>query len=89
MKDMNVDDVYDIMDDMKDVMDDQKDISEALQRNYEIEIDDEELDQELDELDAQMRMEFDAKDLCVPSGNKQKVVSQKEKDERELENILK
>lgn len=89
MKDMNVDDVYDIMDDMRDIMDDQKEISETLQRNYEIEVDDEELDQELDELDAQMRLEFDAKDLCVPNGNKQKVVSQKEKDEKDLESMLK
>jgi hypothetical protein len=89
MKGMNVDDVYDIMDDMHDIMDDQKEISEALTRNYEIDVNDEELDQELDELDAQMRMEFDAKDLCVPSGNKQKVVSQKEKHEKELESMLK
>jgi hypothetical protein len=89
MKGMNVDDVYDIMDDMRDVMDDQKEISEALTRNYEIDVNDEELDQELDELDSQMRMEFDAKDLCVPSGNKAKVVSQKEMDEKELESMLK
>lgn len=89
MKDMNVDDVYDVMDDMRDVMDDQKDISEALSRNYEIDVNDEELDEELDQLDSQMRLEFDAKDLCVPSGNKVKQVSQKEKDEKELESMLK
>jgi len=83
MKGMNVDNVYDIMDDMRDAMDDQKEISEALTRNYEIDVNDEELDQELDEIDAQMRMEFDAKDLCVPGAvGKQKVVSQKEKDEK-------
>ena len=85
---MNADDVYDIMDDMKDVQDDQKEISEALTRNYEIDVNDEELDQELDELDSEMRMEFDAKDLCVPNSNVKKVVSQKEKDEKELENML-
>lgn len=89
MKSMNVDDVYDIMDDMRDVMDDHKEISEALTRNYEVEVNDEELDQELEDLDAQMRLEFDAKDLCVPAGKQQKSVTQKEKDEKELENMLK
>ena len=87
MKGMNVDDVLDVMDDMRDVMDDQKEISEAMSRNYEIDVNDEELDQELDELDSQMRMEFDAKDLCVP--NNKKAVSQKEIDEKKLEESLK
>lgn len=88
MKDINVDDVLDIMDDMRDVMDDQKEINEAMNRNYEIDINDEELDEELEELDGQMRMEFDAKDLCVPNANKEKVVSKKVLDEKQLESML-
>jgi len=90
MKGMDVDNIMDVMDDMKDTMDDQKEISEALQRNYDIDVDDAELDEELDEIDAQMRMEFDAKDLCVPGGKqKQPAISQKEHDEKALENMLK
>ena len=85
MKDINVDDVLDIMDDMRDVMDDQKEINEAMNRNYEIDINDEELDEELD---GQMRMEFDAKDLCVPNANKEKVVSKKVLYEKQLESML-
>ena len=94
MKDINVDDVLDIMDDMRDVMDDQKEINEAMNRNYEIDIllkekyENEELDEELEELDGQMRMEFDAKDLCVPNANKEKVVSKKVLDEKQLESML-
>jgi hypothetical protein len=41
---------------------------------------------ELDELDYQMKVELNAKDLTVPN---KRVVTQKENDEKELEDMLK
>jgi len=86
MKDMKVDDVYDLMDEMRDVQEDQQEFQEALQRNYEIDVGDDELDAELDELDYQMQIELDAKDLTVPN---RRIESKKEKDEKELEKMMK
>lgn len=85
MKEMNVDSVMDVMDDMRDIMDDQAEISEALQRNYDIDVGDEELDQELDELDRQMMVDMDAKELCVPN---KRVMTKREQDEKDLESML-
>lgn len=91
---MNPDAVLDLMDDMKDIQDDQAEINEAFTRNYEIDVGDEELDAgiiyylfilELDELDYQMKIELDAKDLTVPN---KRIISQKEHDEKELEHML-
>jgi len=86
MQNMNADSVYDLMDDMKEMQEDQAEINEAFSRNYEIDVGDEELDAELDQLDYEMRVELDAKDLTVPN---KKVFSQKEKDEKELEEMMK
>lgn len=44
MGEMNVDGVYDLMDDMKEVQDLQEEMNEAFTRNYDVEVDDEELD---------------------------------------------
>ena len=41
----------------------------------------------MDELDYQMRVELNGKELNVPSSNK--VFNKKEKDERELNDLLK
>lgn len=44
MKDMNVDQLHDVMDDMKEMQEEQEDINDAFQRNYEVDVGDEELD---------------------------------------------
>jgi hypothetical protein len=41
---INADSVYDIMDDMRELQEDQNEINDAFQRNYEIDIGDDELD---------------------------------------------
>ena len=41
---MNADSVYDMMDDMREMQDDQNEINDAFQRNYEIDVGDDELD---------------------------------------------
>ncbi len=41
---MNPDSVYDLMDDMRDIQADQNEMNEAFQRNYEIDVGDDELD---------------------------------------------
>jgi spermidine/putrescine-binding protein len=86
MKDMNVDNVYDLMDDMRDMQDAQNEFSEAFQRNYDVEIEDEELDAELDQLDYESKIELSGKELCVPN---KRILSQKENDEKELEELAK
>ena len=75
---------------------DQQEINDTLARNYEIDIADDELDGgnffsklhklELEELDQQMRMDLNANDLMVPN---KRVLSQKEKDQKILEEQLK
>ena len=87
MSGMNPDDVYNLMDDMKDIQDDQSEMNEAFSRNYEIDVGDDELDAELDELDYQMRVELTGDNLKVPDKNM--VLSKKENDERELNDMLK
>jgi hypothetical protein len=94
MQEMNVDDIHNLMDDMKDIQEDQEEISDAMARNYDVDVCDSELDAginrfnllELDELDYQMKYEFNPQDLTVPN---KRVLSQKETDERELEDMLK
>jgi hypothetical protein len=44
MKDMNVDNVYDLLDDMREMQFEQDEINEAFTRNYEIDVGDDELD---------------------------------------------
>ena len=48
------------------------------------------LKEEPDELDYQMRVELDSKELMVPQNQNQKyVMSKKEQDEKELNEMLK
>ena len=44
MKNMNPDEVYNMMDDMKDMQEQQEEMNEAFTRNYEIDVGDDELD---------------------------------------------
>jgi hypothetical protein len=44
MQDMNVDDIQDLMDDMRDIKEDQEEINDAFTRNYDVDIEDTELD---------------------------------------------
>jgi charged multivesicular body protein 5 len=44
MKECNVDSMYDVMDDMAEMKDDQAEISEAFNRNYDVEVGDDELE---------------------------------------------
>ena len=93
MKDMNIDTVDDMIDEMQEMQYLTEEFSEAIQRNYEIDIDDEELNQginkfilELDEIDREMKIELDTKALTVPN---KRLISKKEQDEKELEEIIK
>lgn len=88
LKDMNADSMYDLMDDLKEIQEDQNEMNEAFTRNYEVDVGDDELDAELDELDYQMRVELDAKELTVPQ-NQNHLMSKKEQDEKELNEMLK
>ncbi len=95
MQGMNPDEIYNLMDDMKEIQEDQNELNEAFTRNYEVDIGDEELDAgkliffylilELDELDYQMKVELDSNELSVP---KNRIVSKKEKDEKELNEFI-
>ena len=83
-----VDSMYDIMDDMAEIKDEQQELNEEFQRNYDVDVGDEELDAELDDLDYEMRMEMDNDGLKAPSdqvGGEQV----KNSDEVELEDALK
>ena len=44
-----VDSMYDIMDDMAEIKDEQQELNEEFQRNYDVDVGDEELDAELDD----------------------------------------
>lgn len=86
MGEMNADNVYDLMDQMREVKEDQDEINDAFTRNYDVEVEDEELDAELDELDHEMRVELDGRELTVPN---KRIMSKKEMDEKELEDVMK
>lgn len=61
-----VDSMYDIMDDMQEIKDQQEEFNEEMQRNYDVDVGDAELNEEIDELDYQMRMEMDGQNMQVP-----------------------
>ena len=63
-----VDSMYDIMDEMQEVKDMQEDFNEEMQRNFDVDVGDAELNDEIDELDYQMRMEMDGTGMQVPEG---------------------
>ena len=79
-----VDSMYDIMDDMAEIKDEQQELNEEFQRNYDVDVGDEELDAELDDLDYQMRMEMDNDGLKAP-GDQVGGEQVKNSDEVELE----
>lgn len=79
-----IDKMYDIMDDMQDMKEEQQELNEEFQRNYDVDVGDEELDAELDDLDYQMRIEMDNDGLKAPDNE---VV--KDSGEKELEDMLK
>ena len=83
-----VDSMYDIMDDMAEIKDEQQELNEEFQRNYDVDVGDEELDAELDDLDYQMRMEMD-NDGLKARGDQVGGEQVKNSDEVELEDALK
>ena len=58
-----IDSMYDVMDDMAEFKEQQEEFNNELQRNLDVDID---LNDEIDELDYQMRMEMDAQGMRVP-----------------------
>lgn len=85
MKEMNLDNMDDMIDQMQEIKYAQEEFSDAIQKNYEVEVDEADLDEELEQLDYEMRVQLDAKELTVPS---KKVLSKKEADEKELEDFV-
>ena len=57
MKQFNMDDMEDLFDDMADMMADMEEINEVMGRNYNVEMDENELLGELDELDEELASE--------------------------------
>ena len=60
-----IDSMYDIMDDMAEIKEQQEEFNNELQRNLDVDIDDTDLNDEIDELDYQMRMEMYAQGIQV------------------------
>jgi hypothetical protein len=85
MKEMNIDNVDDMIDQMQEIKYAQEEFSDAIQKNYEVEVDEADLDEELEQLDYDMRVQLDAKELTVPS---KKVLTKKEVDEKDLEDFV-
>ena len=79
-----VDSMYDIAE----IKDEQQELNEEFQRNYDVDVGDEELDAELDDLNYQMRMEMDNDGLKAP-GDQVGGEQVKNSDEVELEDALK
>lgn len=54
MKDLNIDELEDIRDEMEEMMYDTQDINDVLNRNYNLEVDNYEIEQELKDLDDEI-----------------------------------
>jgi charged multivesicular body protein 5 len=63
-----IDSMYDVMDDMQEIKEQQEEFNDEMQRNFDIDVDDADLNDEIDELDYQMRMEMDNQGMQVPLG---------------------
>ena len=63
-----IDSMYDVMDDMQEIKEQQEEFNDEMQRNFDIDVDDTDLNDEIDELDYQMRMEMDNQGMQVPMG---------------------
>ena len=60
------DSMYNVMDDIAEIKEQQEEYNDELQRNLDVDIDDTDLNDEIDELDYQMRMEMDVQGMQVP-----------------------
>ena len=61
-----IDSMYDVMDDMAEIKEQQEEFNVEMQRNFDVDVDDADLNDEIDELDYQMRMEMDNQGMQVP-----------------------
>ena len=61
-----IDSMYDVMDDMAEIKEQQEEFDDEMQRNFDVDVDDADLNDEIDELDYQMRMEMDNQGMQVP-----------------------
>jgi len=67
MKNFNMDQMEDLFDDMADMMADMEEINEVMGRNYNVEMDENELLGELDELDEELATDQLNEGLGMPS----------------------
>ena len=84
-----VDSMYDVMDDMQEIKDQQEEFNDEMQRNFDVDVDDADLNDEIDELDYQMRMEMDNQGMQVPGEMKQPIGNNLNSEEAALEAELK
>ena len=85
-----IDSMYDVMDDMQEIKEQQEEFNDEMQRNFDIDVDDADLNDEIDELDYQMRMEMDNQGMQVPMGEmNQPVANNLNAEEAALEAELK
>ena len=85
-----IDSMYDVMDDMAEIKEQQEEFNDEMQRNFDIDVDDADLNDEIDELDYQMRMEMDNQGMQVPMGEmNQPVANNLNAEEAALEAELK
>ena len=84
-----VDSMYDVMDDMQEIKDQQEEFNDEMQRNFDVDVDDADLNDEIDELDYQMRMEMDNQGMQVPGEMNQPIGNNLNSEEAALEAELK
>lgn len=85
MNQMNIDSMWDIAMNMREMQEDMEEMNEVFQESYKVDVDDDLLDAELDELDFNMKDNFNPAEL---SAKNQKILSKKEIDEKQLEDEL-
>ena len=85
MKEMNADTMWDIAQDMREMQDEMEEVNEIFTESYRVEVDEGELDAELDELNFNMKDDFNPISLNKPN---EKLLSKKEMDEKALEDEL-
>ena len=84
-----IDSMYDVMDDMQEIKEQQEEFNDEMQRNFDIDVDDADLNDEIDELDYQMRMEMDNQGMQVPGEMNQPMGNNLNAEEAALEAELK
>ena len=84
-----IDSMYDVMDDMQEIKEQQEEFNDEMQRNFDIDVDDADLNDEIDELDYQMRMEMDNQGMQVPGEMNQPMPNNLNAEEAALEAELK